>query len=109
MIVVVLSINNCELNPSSQELMTHKFRFCIVGVEGLLNCLVCSGELGSQWGIRLLERDSCIDPMEITSFGCIFTLRELKKTLKMTALPAPSNGRKQRKRMHRTQSLVHSL
>jgi hypothetical protein len=107
MIVVGLSINNCEPNPSSQELMAHNFRFCIVGVEGLLNCLVCSGER-SQWGIRLLERDSCIDLMEITSFGCIFTLRELKKTLKMTAVPAPSNGRKQRKRMHRTQSLVHS-
>jgi hypothetical protein len=27
----------------------------------------------------------------------------------MTALPAPSNGRKQRKRMHRTQSLVTQL
>ncbi len=40
-----------------------------------MNCLVCSGELGSQWGIRLLERDSCVDLMEITSFGCIFTLR----------------------------------
>jgi hypothetical protein len=23
----------------------------------------------------LLERDSCVDLMEITSFGCIFTLR----------------------------------